>query len=547
MTGVKSRTSRVNSLVVDCASGLSLFVGCMIEPKDTEKSFAVRPTSLFRSFFVVSGWTAVSRLSGLIREILMANLLGAGIFTDIYAFALKLPSFFRRFFAEGAFSAVLIPHFSHIISTESPERVRNFAREMLSVLAVGLFVFVLLFEWGMPLVVRVIAPGFVAKSGVFQQVIHFARIMFPYIWLISMVAYMSGILNALHRFAWAAAISVVVNLCMITSLLVSYGLGDRISNDGILHSVMICSLFGGGLQCVFLWQKCREQGFTLAFQRPRLTPEIRKILTATLPGIIGASVTQINIFVDMAFASGLPSGSVSYLNYADRLNQFPISLLGAALGTALLPTLSRLWKHQRSQEALHTQNRAMMMGMLLALPAALGLFLLAVPLVSLIYERGRFDTTAVLQTAAALKAFVCGLPFYILVKVFSAAFFAHKDTTTPLYIALVAVGTNASLNYVLSGPYAHVGIAMATAISAVVNASVALGILLKRHWFVITLSQLAGICKILIACTLMGGVVFLLCQKWGANTSLKTLTIVMSGVLTYLAAGCLFRLYRYLK
>lgn len=467
-------------------------------------SFVVKSTSLFRSFFVVSGWTAMSRLSGLCREILMAKLLGAGLFTDIYSVALKLPSFFRRFFAEGALSAVLIPHFSQIMAKEKPEEVLRFARHMLSVLATGLLLFVLLFEAGMPFVVQVMIRGwFKDDTTLLPKVVHYTRIMFPYIGLISLVAYMSSVLNALHRFAWAAAISIIVNVAMILSLLVSLFLGPRISSEGVLHSVMICSLAGGVVQCLILWRQCRRHGMPLRFQKPRWTPEIGKILKAAVPGFLGAGVTQINVFVDMAFASYLPKGSISYLNYADRLNQFPISLLGAALGTALLPTLARLWENGQRDSALRTQDKAFMMGASLTIPAALGLFLMAEPLVALFYGSKRFDSVAIVQTTAALKAFVCGVPFYVLGKLCSSVFFAHKDTVTPMRVTLVAVFLNAALNALLIGPFAHQGIAAATAISALVNALLLLSLLIRKKWFTLSLNSFVGLGQILMAGGLM--------------------------------------------
>lgn len=489
-------------------------------------------------------------MTGLLREILMARIMGAGLYTDIYAVALKLPSFFRRFFAEGALSAVLVPHFARIMEKEKPEDVLRFTRQMLSFLAAGLLAFVLLFEMGMPLVLRFMVKGWVvADPTSLSKVVHFSRVMFPYIWLISLVAYMSSVLNALHRFAWTAAISIVVNVSMILSLLVSAWLGPRISAEGVLHSVMICSLVGGVLQCLILWLHCRRHGMPLRFQRPRWTSEIGGILKAAIPGFFGAGVTQINVFVDMWFASYLPKGSISYLNYADRLNQFPISLLGAALGTALLPTLSGLWGDGQRDKALQTQERAFMMGASLTIPAALGLFLLAGPIVSAVYGGGKFDHFAAIQTTGALKAFVCGLPFYVLGKVFSSAFFAHKDTTTPMLVTFVAVTLNAVLNALLIDSFAHRGIAAATATSAAVNSLLLVFILVRKKWFTLSLPAFISLGQIAIAGGLMSlGVV--MAKGWllaGGESLWGTLACVAVGVAIYFGAFWAFRLHKRLK
>lgn len=505
-----------------------------------------RMPSILRAFSVVSGWTFASRLSGLIREILMAKLLGAGVYSDIYAYALKLPSFFRRFFAEGALSAVLIPHFTHIMASDPPERVRQFAHNMISVLASGLLVFVLIFELAMPLVDRCIAPGFVKNPEVFAMVVHYTRLLFPYIWLISMVAFMGGILNAMHRFAWSAAISIVVNLCMVASLVVSVLLGERIQPGGILHSLIVCSLLGGVLQCWILKRHCARHGMPLRLTRPRLTPEVKGILKAALPGFLGAGVTQINIFIDMAFASLLPFGSASYLNYADRLNQFPISLIGAALGTSLLPTLSHLWGTQQHSQALQTQSKALTFSFALTAPACVGLFLLAEPIISLIYGRDKFDAYAVLQTSLALQAFGVGIPFYVATKVFSAVFFSHKDTKTPMWITLAVVALNSTLNSLLIGPLAHRGIAFATSFSALANTVLSFSILKHRGWVDLPVRALKGMAKILMATLVMGGGLLWVLKATSLPhpTPFSTLGFVMLGVALYLVSIVLLRAHK---
>lgn len=513
-----------------------------------DNPFIIKTYTFLRSFFIVSGWTGVSRLSGVVREMIMANIFGASAFTDIYSFAIKLPNFFRRFFAEGALNAVLVPHFSNLMTHDTQENVRKFAHQMFSVLALGLFIFVLIFEIGMPWIIKIIAFGFRDNTFINLRIIYYARLMFPYIWLISMVAFMSGILNSMHHFAWAAAISIIANLSMILALIIGKVCDEKVSRDFIMHLLSFSVLIGGGLQCSILWLDCRKNGIKLQFIRPRLTQEIKKLLKTSLPGMLGASVMQINIFIDIAFASSLPIGSVSYLSFADRLNQLPLSLFGAALGTTLLPSLSHFWSHNNKIEAYKTQNKALIFGLLFTMPAAVGLFVLSEPIVSLLYGHGRFDHFAVIQTMLALKAFVLGLPFYVLTKIFSAIFFANKDTTTPVIIAAICVIINATFNYILKDYFAHVGIAMATALSSCINALLGFIILHQKKLFLLEKHHNFTLIKIIFMSFLMGGIVLLAYQTLSFKgsfilESLNSFIPIFIGIGSYIILGYLFKLH----
>ncbi|MDR1597837.1 MAG: murein biosynthesis integral membrane protein MurJ [Holosporales bacterium] len=427
---------------------------------------------LFRVFLTVAGWTGVSRLSGVVREIMLANVFGAGTFMDIYTFAVKLPNFFRRFFAEGALNAVLVPKFSSMMATDTKENMQTFANQMLSVLVVGLLAFVVVVEIGMPVVIGAIAPGL--KDAVREQVIHYARLTFPYIWLVSIVAFISGVLNSVHRFAWAAGISVALNVAMVAAL--ALGKLCESATATLMHMLCGSIVLGGVVQCALLWRNCNKHGVQLRMSRPTITPEVKNVLKASIPGMIGAGVVQINVFIDMAFASTLPSGGISYLAYADRLNQLPLSLLGAALGTTMLPALSRLWQSGSHEEAHRLQKRAFSGALTIAIPATVGLFLLAEPIIRLLYGHGKFDDVAIKQTAMTLQALAIGLPAHIITKINSAAFFAKRNTKTPVLIAAGCVFLNVALNAMLIGRFAHVGLASATALAAWANAIIGLRI-----------------------------------------------------------------------
>lgn len=503
------------------------------------RPLAVKTYAFLRSFLTVSGWNAASRASGIVREMLVFSLFGASVYSDIYSIVLKFPSFFRRFFAEGALSAVLVPHFSGLVAQNEQEHLRHFARQMASVLAVGLLVFVGVFEFLMPAVVRLTVSGLSQDAFVFPRLVYYARWMFPYIWFISMVAFMSGILNSLHRFAWSAAISIVANACSILILTFGRIFEGHFTKDTLLLMVSAGILVGGSLQCLILWLNCRKNGVTIRPVRPRLTPEIRKLLRLAVPGMLGASVMQINVFVDMWFASHLPTGSVSYLSCADRLYQLPLSLFGAALGTALLPSLSAYWKANQAEEALKSQSKAVAFSLLCTLPAAVGLFVLAGPITKMIYGHGRFDAFAVQQTMTALRAFVFALPFYVMSKVFSSVFFAKKDMNTPVLIALICVGVNVVLNSLLQRPFGHVGIAAATAASGLVNALLGSLLLKRKGWFILERKQSLNMLKVTLASFIMGVIV------WGSQSffessfgagflgTLATLLVIIVGIVSY--------------
>jgi putative peptidoglycan lipid II flippase len=440
---------------------------------------------------------------------LLAHLFGISSFSDVYVFATKLPNFFRKFFAEGALNAVLIPRLSGLVILNKKDQVLSLAQQVLSILILSVLLFTLVMEYFMPDVINIIASGFKNKPLIRDDIIYFSRIIFPYIVCISTAAFFGGVLNSFNYFAWSAANSVVLNVTMILALLVCKLFESHFSARTIMHVVCLSCLGGGVLQCLTLWINSKKHGIAVGFTRPRLNPEVKNIIKATLPGMLGASVTQINIFVDLAFASLLPVGSVSYLSFADRLNQLPLSLFGAALGVALLPTLSKCWEAGDKLQAHKIQNYAIIFSMTFVLPATIGLFILAKPIVSVLYGHGRFGDFDVMQTMMALRAFVAGLPAYVLSKVLVTIFFANKNTKTPVFVAAVCVLLNWGLNRVLYVPLAHVGIAMATAISSIINVILCVVILKRKNLFNFSFHEAKQVAKIVVASAAMGGVIFL--------------------------------------
>ncbi|MGL5783911.1 MAG: murein biosynthesis integral membrane protein MurJ [Alphaproteobacteria bacterium] len=453
---------------------------------------------MLRHVFTIGSFTLFSRITGFLRDALIASFLGVSPLTDAFFVAFKLPNFFRRFFAEGAFSSAFVPLFSGMVARQGLAAATRYAGQILTLMIGALLTFLLLVECWMPEFLALLAPGFSQTPERFQDAVALARIAFPYIFFVSLVALVSGVLNTLQKFAAAAFSPVLLNVFMIGSLFILTPFVPTLAH-GLVWSV----LFAGALQLAWVYGVCIKHGIYLRPHWHRLSPELRKFFKLLLPAAMGAGIFQINFFVDMLFASLLPTGSISYLFYADRLNQLPLGVIGIAISTALLPKLSKELSLQHHEEALVLQNRSLELGMILTIPAALGLILLAFPLVKVLFERGAFQPNDVLHTSQALVAFASGLPAYVLVKIFSTSFFARQDTKTPVWIGAGIVLLNIMLIFFLYKPLAHVGIALATALSAWVNAGCLVGVLWhQRHFkWEKRLSQVSQ--KLLLCCGIL--------------------------------------------
>lgn len=416
--------------------------------------------SLFRAVVTVGGLTAVSRVAGFARDILTAAIVGAGPMADAFFVALKLPNLFRRLFAEGAFGVSFVPLFSATLEREGRPAAIRFAEATLAMMIAILAPFTLLAVLTMPWTLTLIAPGFIDDPARYAQAALFARITFPYLLMMSLVALMGGMLNAIGRFAPFAAMPILFNLTLIASLLF---LAPRLGNAGLALSWGV--LASGVLQLLWMAWACRRAGLSLRLPRPRLTPDMRRLFRLIGPGAIGAGAMQVNLFVDVLIASLLPTGAISFLYYADRLNQLPLGIVGIAIGAALLPPLTRQIAAGKADAAGETQNRALEYGLLFALPAAIALAVIPEPILSVLFERGAFGPAETAATAAALAGYAVGIPAYIMAKVFSTAYFARHDTASPVRAAVAGVVANIILSLALIGWLGHAGIALATGLS----------------------------------------------------------------------------------
>jgi len=420
--------------------------------------------SFARSVATVGGLTMLSRLAGFARDILTAAVLGAGPVADAFFVALKLPNFFRRLFAEGAFGVAFVPLFATRLRQEGRAAALAFAGEALAVLLAVLVPFTALAVWSMPWLMHALAPGFADEPTKFDMAVAMARLTFPYLMLVSLVALLGGVLNAFDRFGPFAAAPIAFNLTLIAALLLAPRLGLE---PGMAMAAAVT--LSGVVQLVWMAWACRAAGLSVHVPRPRLTPAVRRLFRLVAPGAVGAGVMQINLFVNVVLASLLPSGAVSYLYYADRLNQMPLGIIGIAIGTALLPVLARHVADGDHAAIRHDVSRALEFSLLLGLPAATALVVAGHPIIAVLFERGAFGAAETAATAWTLAAYAVGIPAFVVAKVFSAAFFARQDTDTPVRVAVVVTLANAALGIVLLPWLAQVGIALATGLTAWLN------------------------------------------------------------------------------
>lgn len=454
---------------------------------------------LLRHTATVGGYTMASRILGFVRDIIIAALMATGPVADAFFVALRLPNMFRSLVAEGAFSAAFVPMFSGAVEHGGKEAALRFAEEALAVMLAVMLAVLVAAELAMPLLVHVIAPGFADDAERFRLTTEFSRITFPYLTCMAVVALFGGVLNAFYRFSAAAAAPILMNAIMIVALL---GFHDALDTTG--HALAWAVAVSGLAQLLWLVWSARREGVALRLRRPRLTPDVKKLLRLMLPGVVGAGVQQLSLFVSTIIAS-FQDGAVSVLYYADRINQLPLAVIGVAVGVALLPMLSRQLKADDRASAASSQNRAVEFTLVLTLPAAAALVAIPESIVSVLFERGQFTADVSRETAWVLAAFAIGLPAYVLVKAFLPGFYAREDIATPVRIACAALATNVVLALALVRPFGAVGIALATAVSSWINASLLGYVLHRRGHFAPDPRLLRRAPRMLAAALAMGG------------------------------------------
>jgi putative peptidoglycan lipid II flippase len=432
--------------------------------------------ALLKSIATVGSFTMISRVLGFAREILIANVIGPGMIADAFIFAFKFPNFFRRMFAEGAFNAAFVPLYAGRHEQEGEAAARRFAGEVASVMVTWMLLLTLLAMAAMPWLMMVLAFGWIDEPEKFDLTVNLARITFPYLMFMVLTAMLSGMLNALGRFAAAAAAPILLNVILISALLmVKYGWLDLPG-----HALAWGVALAGMGQFLWLAWSCHRMKILPRLPRPRLTPGMRRLFTLMLPGVIGAGAVHINLLIDQFLATLLPEGSLTYLYLADRVSQFPLGVVGVSVGVALLPMMSRQLRAGDATAAIHNQNRAVEFALFLAVPAAAAFIAIGGPIVAVIYQHGQTDAVEARAIAQALAAFAAGLPAAVLIKALQPGFYAREDTVTPFKVTLAAVVLNIVLAIGLMQLILHVGIALATSLSWWFNAG-ALGLILHRR------------------------------------------------------------------
>lgn len=452
---------------------------------------------------------------------------------EAFFVAFKLPNFFRRLFGEGAFNAAFVPMFSYKLAEGGREEALSFGRNIFMVLLSALLVFCMLMEIFMPVVMVVLAPGFLDDEKQFNLAVTLTRITFPYLLFISLVSLLSGMLNSVHKFVAGASAPILLNLCLILGLL----LYDFTSLTAA-HVASIAVAIAGIVQFLWLLYFCKKNGMTFNLFKPKLTPDTKEFLRKLVPGVIGAGVMQINLWVDIIIATFLP-GAIAYLYYADRVNQLPLSIIGIALGTAMLPMLSKYFRKGEVEEAIHCQNRALEMALFLTIPAMVAFLVIAEPVVQVLFERGEFTAQNTLATSYALMAYALGLPAFVMVKIFTPAFFAQGDTKTPVRIAIYALILNVILNVFFvflfqnMGIMPHIGLALATSISSWFNLTILFNLLIKNNKYRIENKTISRILKIIISSIIMA--ICLMFMRYNMDISVSSLIIMIAvGKISYM-------------
>lgn len=455
--------------------------------------------NLYRAIGSIGGLTMVSRVLGFARDMIGSRVLGASHANDAFNLAFLLPNIFRRLFAEGAFSSGFVPLFSRRLAAGGHEDAQAFSNEILAVFMPALLFVTVVFEIFMPGILLLVVPEYGDVPGKLPLAIELTRWTFPYLLFISLVALLSGVLNSLTRFAVAAFAPALLNIALIIALLIAPP-----DNIETVRYMAVAVLFGGIAQFLLCWLAVRRAGVHLHFGRPRLTPAVRELVVLILPATAAAGVYQISQLFYAYFSARLGEGALTKLSYADRLNQLPLSIIGTALGVAILPAISQAIAKGEDVEAADVQARAFDLSMLLTLPATLALMVASGPIIGALYQGGEYTLEAARVTGNILAILVTGLPAYVLVKVLTPNFYARKDVKTPVRIAMGVLAAGIVANFILI-PYMGIySLATVTSASAWVNFGMLFIILHARGQFRMPAWLVARVGKQLLAAVAMG-------------------------------------------
>ena len=417
----------------------------------------MKPIRLVRGFLTVGIWTLLSRVVGFVRDVMIANYLGAGPVAEAFLVAQSLPNMFRRFFAEGAFNMAFVPMFAKKL--EGGEDAEGFAADAFWGMAGLLTVFSIIGHFAMPLLVLAMASGFAGDQR-FDLSVVLGQIAFPYILFISLTALVSGMLNAMGRFLATAMAPVLMNVFLVAAMVA----GERFSWD-IGRTLAWSVTLSGILQLLFTWAVLRRTGYRLPFRMPRLTPELKRLAVIAAPAVLAGGVVQINLIVGRQVAS-FTEGAVAWLTYADRLYQLPLGVVGIAIGVVLLPDLSRRLRAGDEAGGRESFNRGAEFALFLTIPAAVALMVIALPIITVLFQRGAFTAADSQETALALAVYSLGLPAFVLHKVLQPLYYAREDTRSPFNFALISMVVNIVAAFGLVPFFGYLAAAVGTTVSS---------------------------------------------------------------------------------
>ena len=450
--------------------------------------------NLIKSSSIFACMTFLSRILGFIRDMVTAYIFGAGPGYDAFLLAFRIPNLMRRLFAEGAFSQAFVPVISEYKVKKEHTEVLEFISRISGCLGMVVFGVFILGICGAPWIVKLFAPGFSSDLEKTLLATDLLRITFPYIFFISLTALIGSILNSYGRFGAAAFTPIILNVSMILASL--YCVDFFVAPEKALARG-VC--VGGIIQFLFLLSFLKMENLLIWPSIRWDDPGVRKVLTLMLPAIFGAAVHQINILIDTLFASFLPSGSISWLYYSDRLMEFPLGIFGVGIATVILPNLSRLYANKSKDEFSKTLDVGLRCVLLVGVPAMLGLYLLAGPLLSTLFQSGRFLPNDVIMSSKSLMAYALAVVGIMLSKILSSAFYACQNIKTPVRISVITLIIHVILISVFIGPLAHAGLALATSISSILNAAVLWFLLIKRNLYKLSLGWVVFLFRVSIA------------------------------------------------
>ena len=501
--------------------------------------------AFFSNFATTSSMTLLSRVLGFIRDSLFAAVLGTGIVADAFFVALRLPNFFRALFAEGAFSAAFMPLYIGRLANSDNDKsqAKIFARDIATILLLATTVFCLIAIVFMPLIIGLLAPGFTASSDRFQLAVNLTRITFPFLIFISLVSLLGSILNAHRHFAAVAACPIIMNIVLIIALFWAFVQDSKAADHAYLQAIAIT--ISGVLQFIWLILALKRYHLSISllnisWQDLSTNPFIKRFFYLLAPASLGAGIYQINVFIGMVLSSFLPSGSISYLFYADRLNQLPLGVIGVALGTVLLPIITKRITSGDEVQANISTNRGLEWAVLLSCPAAAALMIIAQPIAIVLFEHGTFNRSDSIKTAFAILIYATGIPAMVIAKLFQIGFYARQDTKTPVRCGIIAMLIHIFAAIILMQLYGYTGLAAAASLAAWVNCGQLIICQWQRKYFTADRQLITRLPRIIIACLIMASELWYMAGYFANNfvssggIAIVTLGgLIISGFLLY--------------